>query len=337
MLPFNKQIQNIMKKTITYLLFLFLVHSSMAQEFLPNEKQEICTDLSNLLREWYIDESMAIKLADQLLANQESGKYKAVRSRKEFANQLMVDLKKWSQDLHIQLRYSPKNAKEDEGFKVSKTAENTGISRVAVLPGGIGRIKISRFDPSRDAKDVIRSAFEEFKNEKVNAVIVDLRDCIGGNGDMMNWVMSYFLPEEPVLISKVENRKMKIKADKWSLGKDRIPVNLRLSKPLYILTSKKTFSGGEAFAYFLKHLGRATIVGETTGGAANMVTRMQLVIEDDQEVEIGSYEVLMPYIKMISPITKTNWEGTGVVPHIKITADDAWEEAFELAGQLSKK
>jgi C-terminal processing protease CtpA/Prc len=40
-------------------------------------------------------------------------------------------------------------------------------------------------------------------------------------------------------------------------------------KPIYVLTSARTFSGAEEFTYNLKNLKRATIVGETTGGGAH--------------------------------------------------------------------
>ena len=42
-------------------------------------------------------------------------------------------------------------------------------------------------------------------------------------------------------------------------------------KPVFVLTSARTFSGAEEFAYNLKTLKRATIVGETTGGGAHPV------------------------------------------------------------------
>ena len=119
--------------------------------------------------------------------------------------------------------------------------------------------------------------------------------------------------------------------EQWTLGADKIPANLRLHQPLYILTSEETFSGGEAFAFHLRNLNRCTLVGETTGGASNMVTPMQMVVESESGHEVGTYEILMPYIKGLSPQgDDTNWGAQGVVPDITVTADDAWEEAYEL-------
>jgi len=43
--------------------------------------------------------------------------------------------------------------------------------------------------------------------------------------------------------------------------------------PIFVLTSHRTFSAAEEFTYNLKHLNRATIVGETTGGGAHPIER----------------------------------------------------------------
>ena len=35
----------------------------------------------------------------------------------------------------------------------------------------------------------------------------------------------------------------------------------------------------------------------------------------------------VPYARAFNPVTKTNWEGVGVIPDIKVAADDALEAA----------
>jgi hypothetical protein len=41
----------------------------------------------------------------------------------------------------------------------------------------------------------------------------------------------------------------------------------------------------------------------------------------------------VPFARAINPITKTNWEGTGVEPDVKIAADQALETAKKLAAE----
>jgi C-terminal processing protease CtpA/Prc len=94
-------------------------------------------------------------------------------------------------------------------------------------------------------------------------------------------------------------------------------------KPVYVLISQQTFSGGEEFAYDLQALRRAQLVGDTTRGGANPVLSPHDL--DDW------FRILVPDGRPINPITKTNWEGVGVVPEIWVSADGALEEAHRHA------
>jgi retinol-binding protein 3 len=93
---------------------------------------------------------------------------------------------------------------------------------------------------------------------------------------------------------------------------------------VFVLTSHQTFSGGEEFSNNLKVLKRATIVGETTGGGAHPVTGHRI----DDRFSIG-----VPFARAINPITKTNWEGVGVDPDVKVPAADALATAQALAAK----
>jgi len=86
--------------------------------------------------------------------------------------------------------------------------------------------------------------------------------------------------------------------------------------PLFVLTSQYTFSGAEEFTYNnMKNMERATIIGETTGGGAHPVDRHPF----------ANLNVItaIPFGRAINPITGTNWEGTGITPHIEVPADSA--------------
>jgi C-terminal processing protease CtpA/Prc len=91
---------------------------------------------------------------------------------------------------------------------------------------------------------------------------------------------------------------------------------------VYVLTSQRTFSGGEEFTFDLKTQKRATIVGETTGGGAHPV----------QGFPAGDHFTIgVPYAHPINPVTKGDWEGTGVEPDVKVSAADALATAEKLA------
>lgn len=94
------------------------------------------------------------------------------------------------------------------------------------------------------------------------------------------------------------------------------------TKPVYILTSHRTFSAAEAVAYDLQALGRAVIVGETTGGGANPFEYRR--IHDHFAVDL-------PESRSINPITGTNWQDVGVKPDVEVPAEQALDKALELA------
>ena len=68
----------------------------------------------------------------------------------------------------------------------------------------------------------------------------------------------------------------------------------------------------------MKNIKRATVVGETTGGGAHPGDVKRL----DEH-----FAVFVPNGRSISPITKTDWEGTGVTPDLPCNAGDAMKTA----------
>jgi C-terminal processing protease CtpA/Prc len=107
------------------------------------------------------------------------------------------------------------------------------------------------------------------------------------------------------------------------LNSNRLP-----STPVFVLTSKRTFSGAEEFSYNLKALKRATIVGEVTGGGAHPTQGHRL---DDH------FQIDVPFARGVNPVTQTNWEGTGVEPDVKVDASQALEVAIKLATERIKE
>ena len=101
-----------------------------------------------------------------------------------------------------------------------------------------------------------------------------------------------------------------------------VPGNTLVDKPAYVLTSSNTFSGAEEFSNDLKSLKRATLIGETTAGGAYLVEERRI---DEQ------FSIQVPFGRPINPITKTDWEGTGVKPDVNVHATVALETAEKMA------
>lgn len=174
------------------------------------------------------------------------------------------------------------------------------------------------FYPSQYSKNVVASVMGFLAN--CDAIIIDLRQNGGGDPDGVRLICSYFFDSNPVHLNDLYYRPEDKTEEYWTLkevdGK-RMP-----DVDVYVLTSNYTFSGAEEFTYNLKNLKRATIVGETTGGGAHPGGIMAVN---------NNFVMFVPNGRAINPITKTNWEGTGVTPDVEVSADKALETARLLA------
>jgi C-terminal processing protease CtpA/Prc len=152
-----------------------------------------------------------------------------------------------------------------------------------------------------------------------DALIVDLRDNHGGQPTMVQLILSYFF-DTPTHLNDIYIRPDNTTRQYWTLP--YVPGPRLIDTPLYVLTSKRTFSGAEEFTNDLKSQKRAAIVGERTRGGAHPLNT----------IPIGEHFVVgIPVGRPINPITHGDWEGTGVAPDVETVATDALEMAQKLA------
>ncbi|HEY6414403.1 MAG TPA: S41 family peptidase [Edaphobacter sp.] len=152
-----------------------------------------------------------------------------------------------------------------------------------------------------------------------DAVIFDLRENGGGDPKMVSLIATYLF-DQPEHLNDLYERKTDTTTQYWT--QPFVPGTKLGDKPVYVLTSNRTFSGAEEFTYDLKNLKRATIVGETTGGGAHPVRGVRV----DDHFVVG-----VPFARAVNPVSKTNWEGTGVEPDVSVKAADALTTAQKLA------
>ena len=148
-----------------------------------------------------------------------------------------------------------------------------------------------------------------------------MRENGGGDPKMVAFVSTYLFAA-PTHLNDLWTRSTDTTQQYWTLP--YVPGKRLDGKPVYVLTSSTPLSGAEEFTYNLKSLGRATVVGETTGGGAHPVRGERI---NDQ------FTINVPFARAINPITKTNWEGTGVEPDINVPAADALTTAQELIAE----
>ena len=133
-------------------------------------------------------------------------------------------------------------------------------------------------------------------------------------------LISSYLFDELVHLDDLYDRNQNITEQFWTFP--YLPGKKKAGKTVFVLTSSRTFSAGEMFSYDLKSLKRATLIGETTGGGAHTVAPHRI---DDH------FFIRVSFGRFVNPITKTNWESTGVEPDVKVPATDALDEALNRA------
>jgi hypothetical protein len=280
------------------------------------------------LNESYVFPETAKKMEEALRTRQKRGEYDAITNGNVFAGKLTKDLQEVSHDKHLRVDYDPAKIPDrpadaapspDEIAQYRKQMErmNCGFERVEHLSGNIGYLKFDMFaDPDVCGPTAV-AAMNFLGN--VDAIIFDLRENGGGDPKMIALISTYLF-DKPTHLNDLWERKDNSTHQYWTLP--YVPGKRLDTKPVYVLTSKETFSGAEEFSYNLKNLKRATLVGETTGGGAHPVSGHRI----DDHFMIG-----VPFARAINPISKTNWEGTGVEPDVKVLRADALMTAEKLA------
>jgi hypothetical protein len=277
----------------------------------------------------YVFEKIGQRMAADIRKRLASAEYGAITNPYAFARRLTMDLRAICMDKHLRVR--PRAPMDRSATSRARGrgpqppgADNHGFVRAEVLAGNVGYIKFNGFAGNPSAEPTAAAAMAFVAN--TDALIFDLRDNGGGSPNMIVFLSGYLF-DEPVHLNSFHNRIDGSVRDTYSAAE--VPGQRYGSiKPVYVLTSGYTFSAAEEFTYNLKHLGRATIVGETTGGGAHPVSRYT----------INKYfSMSVPSARAVNPITKTNWEGVGIAPHVKVAADAALERAHGVALETINK
>jgi C-terminal processing protease CtpA/Prc len=297
------------------------------QTAIAGEKRvEIVEKIADILDKNYVFPEIGKEMGDLIKKKLKAGEYERISKAYTFAGKLTSDLREVSKDLHLRVIYDPKtasvliknlkpSAEEMKRLRAIRQKrqirENFGFMRVERLPGNIGYIDFRYFADPADAKNTAASAMGFLAHS--DAVILDLRNNGGGSPQMVQFICSYFFGPEPVHLNSLYWRRTNRTQEFWTHRK--LPGKRMPEVDLYVLTSRRTFSGAEECTYNLKTRKRAVIIGETTGGGAHPTDRMAV----DENLLIS-----VPVGRAINPITKTNWEGVGVKPDIEVPRAEAF-------------
>ena len=295
----------------------------------PAERDALIEGVIEKLNAYYVFPETAKKMEAALRDKVARGEFASITSARQLADKLTSDLRAVSRDKHLHVVHNGQGVPERDP-QAAPSAEdlararawlekvNFGFEKVERLQGNVGYIDIRGFVPPQIGGETASAAMTFLAS--TDALIVDLRHNGGGEPAMIAYVLSYLF-DEPTHLNDIYERPTDRTQQYWTHA--HVPGRrFGGTKPVFVLTSTRTFSGGEEFAYNLKNLGRATLVGETTGGGAHPVQMYKVT---------DHFGIGVPFARAISPITKTNWEGTGVTPDVQAAADTALDVAMRMA------
>jgi hypothetical protein len=290
---------------------------------------EIVRSISEKLKAYYVFPEIAEQICISLQKHLQAGDYTAITGGELLASNLTAHLQEVNQDKHLRVRWVPEPLPDHAGplqhdqawldnWRQLAELDNYGLHKVERLPGNVGYLDIREFYNPSWGGDTAVAALNFLAN--TNILMVDLRQCRGGDPDMVALISSYIFVEERLHLNSLYWREQDVTEQYWTLP--YVPGKRFGDKPVYLLTSRDTFSGGEEFAYNLKTRQRATLVGETTAGGANPGSPYRIH---------AHFEGFIPNGRAINPLTGTNWEGCGVAPDVSVPQAQAFRVAYTMA------
>lgn len=283
-------------------------------------RRSVVEAVATLLTDAYVYPDIGRDAAATVSRNLAAGDYDSLVETDAFARRLTDDLREVTRDNHLQVLLEGSEPGGNGGNGRPPRSE-LGFSRVDVLDGNIGYVELTGFVPAGLFKPAADKAMRQLVD--TDALIIDLRRNEGGDAASVAYLASFFFdPSAPVHLNDLIWRETGTAGfRRQSFHTEATPLSY-LDKPVVLLTGPQTFSGGEEFAYDMKSLARATLVGESTGGGANP--------GDIRSLPSG-LAIFLPTGRAENPITGTSWEGTGVQPDVASSPAQAFSLAYRTA------
>lgn len=279
-------------------------------------------EIAGVIAENYFDPATGTRIAHDLRSRAERG---------EFDNLAPLDLVSKATSIlaafdgHFRVEVAENEAASEDtksgvkqySFEQQLAQQGWGFRQVRILPGNVGYIDMSNFANIEfgNEDDAVKAAADSVLKlvEPADGLIIDLRNNGGGAPSLVGYLVSAFTPRDARIYNTFQYRGGQI-----SEAPAQFYTNPELDEPLYILTSSRTASAAEALPYTLQAAGRAIIVGETSAGMANPGRSFETP---------GGYSVFVSTGAPINPVTRTNWEGRGIVPDIPTASNEALDTA----------
>ena len=311
-----------------------LTQTLVSQEITLSDayKKEVIEKLSILLNDFYIYPDIAKKTSKHLYSQYEAGHFDRFKDNQTFANVLTETVQSFNKDKHMRIMANKPYIAPENSLK--RMAEqrmdqinnyrnfNHGFQEVKLLEGNVAYLDLRGFAGLYRAKE-IADAYMALISQ-ADAVVIDLSKNGGGDPSMVQYLCSYFFNQK-LHLNSLYYREGERTEEYWTL--DEVGGKKMVNVPLFVMISERTFSGAEEFSYNMQTQKRATLIGQTSGGAANPGGTRGINNE---------LSVFIPTGRAINPITNTSWEETGVIPEIKTTKEETFKQVYALAKKAAE-
>lgn len=288
-------------------------------------RREVVDNMAAALTRQYVYPDKAQAMASQLSSDLAQGRFDAITSAEKFAAALTQQLQAMTQDRHLEVRYFEQaiplsvagqddDAAEEAAALEERKRFNFGFETVGRLKCDIGYLDLREFGRPAQVAGRIAAAMTLLADTR--ALIIDLRHTHGGDPESVMLLASYLF-DQPTHLNDIYWREDDRTEVRWTASQVVGP-SYGQARPIYLLTSRETFSAGEDFAYAMKYASRATLIGEATGGGAHPGQRRRLS---------DHFMMNIPTGRAINPVTGTDWEVVGVQPDVRVSADKALDVA----------
>lgn len=297
--------------------------SAQANTIDSSIRHDVVAKLSDALRSNYVFPDVGEKAAEKISASLSAGDYDSLSDPASFAARLSADVGGVAHDKHLRVIAQSAPPPPPPGPAGGMPRSEAGVVRADRLAGGAGYIEVIGFPPLPAFKPSVDKAMLALKGSR--ALIIDDRRNGGGSPDGVAYLVSFLVPPgRTVEITDIVSRVPKTNTFTRHRNSSQ-PTPVSFAKiPVYVLTSKNTFSGGEELAYDVQSHKLGKIVGEVTGGGAHPTG----------PVDLGHrFVAMVPFARSEDPITKSNWEGRGVQPDVPVPAQDALKVALQKLGR----
>ncbi|GEM_PF-2886557 len=298
------------------------LHAQKHRNVSKEELKTLISTISDSLEYYYASVEEGIEIGNYLKKQYRNGEYNNIKHPDSLAARLTKDLRMVTNDLHLYVFHNREsetiNTAESQAFKGLKSIEfyNDGIVYMAFTDFG-------NWNNANDARQTITNIISVLQEKK--ALIIDVRNNLGGVPYVVSYLMSYFFEDTP---RKLANYFIRYNNSSYSIYTEpNIAGNRYPDIPIYVLVNNKTASAGEELAFWLQGQDRATIIGQNTIGAGygamehRLNDRFLISISNETEVD---------------PITNKGFQITGVKPDIITKKGEGLNKALELAAKDTK-